>query len=137
MLVIVCIILYAVFAKPAIEKHTWVLTYAQQTDAPYFIVAHQKGTAPSDDIHNLYAFSKEIELTCEAKNGELVLTDETNHKTYSGTYEVSSWNRASDKSYTVVIDGQEGTATIETISSKFNRTLCIVIGQYVLNFEIQ
>ena len=65
-LVVLCIILYAVFAKPAIETHTWVLSMAQKAE-PFSVVAHKTGYDFSDDDSNIFAFSKEIELTCTAK----------------------------------------------------------------------
>ena len=82
----------------------------------------------------LVAFSKEIELTCTAKDGKLTISDRTNGKTYEGTYKVTSWGRFIGQSYAVVIDGKDGTAKM---SSKFNRTLFISVGGYYLNFEIQ
>ena len=132
-IVVLCIIFYAIFATSAIEKHTWILTSAQQAE-PFFIVAHKKGVDLSDDASDLFALSKEIELTLSAENGKLIITDKTNNKTYEGTYKVKSWNRFTRQSYTLVIDGQEGRANI---SSEFNRTLFISVGNYYLNFEKQ
>lgn len=129
---ILCI-LYVVFARPAIEAHTWVLSFAQQAD-PFFVVAHNPEYDFSDDDSNIFVFSKEIELTCVAKDGKLTLTDKTNGKTYEGTYTVTSWNRSSGQSYAIVINGKKGTANI---SSRFNRTLFISLGDYYLNFEKQ
>ena len=130
---ILCIILYAIFAKPTIEKCTWVLSSAQQAE-PFSIVAHRSGYDFSDNENELFAFSKEIELTCVAKDGKLILTDKTNDKIYEGTYKTTSWSRFSTQSYTVVINGKDGTANI---SSRFNRTLFISVGGYYLNFEVQ
>ena len=126
-------VLYAIFAKPAIETGTWVLSLVQQAE-PFSVVAHSPGYDLSDNESNLFAFSKEIELTCVAKDGQLILTDKTNGKIYEGTYKTTSWSRFSGQSYTVVIGEKEGTANI---SSRFNRTLFISVGGYYLNFEIQ
>ena len=121
-----------------IEKHTWILFSAQQAQAPYFVVAHDKGIETPDDP--LFQFSKPVELICEAKNGKLVLTDKTNGKTYEGTYKISSfgWGKRvtgmRGQSYTVVIDGLEGTANI---SSRLNRTLFVSIGGYYLQFQCE
>ena len=132
-LVVLCIILYAVFAKPTIETHTWVLSMAQKAE-PFYVVAHKTGYDFSDDDSNIFAFSKEIELTCTAKDGKLTISDKTNGKTYEGIYKVTSWGRFTGQSYTVIIDGKDGTANI---SSKFNRALFISVGGYYLTFEIQ
>ena len=132
-LVVLCIILYAVFAKPAIETRTWVLSYAQQAEPPLFVVAHNDDYNFSDVDSSLYKFSKPIELMLEADNGKLILTDITNGNIYEGTYKVKSWGKYINQSYTIVIDGIEGTANI---SSKFGRTLFVSIGDYYLHFEV-
>lgn len=138
--VLVSVILVIVFClfyfTPAIERHTWVLAWAQRTDMPSMIVAHHKDHDFSN-VDGLHAeFSQPIELICEAKSGELVLTDQTNGKTYEGTYKVSSWGgrRSGFQSYSIVINGEEGYANITTESG---RMLMISIGGYVLNFEAE
>ena len=132
-LVVLCITLYAVFAKPTIETRTWVLSYAQQAEPPLFVVAHNDDYNFSDVDSLLYKFSKPIELTLEADDGKLILTDTTNGNIYEGTYKVKSWGKHINQSYTVVIDGVEGTANI---SSKFGRTLFVSIGDYFLHFKV-
>ena len=122
-----------IFAKPAIETRTWVLSMAQKAN-PFSVVAHKNGYDFSDEDSEIFAFSKEIELICTASDGKLIITDKTNNKTYEGTYKVTSWGKFIKKSYAVVIDGKEGTANI---SSEFNRTLFISVGGYYLNFEVQ
>ncbi|MBQ9087036.1 MAG: hypothetical protein IJY47_07620 [Clostridia bacterium] len=86
----------------------------------------------------MFQFSKSIELICEAEDGKLVLTDQTNGKTYEGTYKIISHGirnfRIKRDSYTVVIDGVEGTANI---SSGNNRTLFVSIGGYYLDFVVE
>ena len=133
--IILCIFLYAVLIKPAIETHTWELFSAQQADPPHFAVAHHHNyTLAEDGNDNTFKFSKPIELTCVAKNGKLTVTDKTNNKTYNGTYKVKSWNRFNFQRYEIVIDGKEGTANI---SSRFNRTLSMSIDGYNLHFVIK
>lgn len=131
-IIILCIIAYAIFAKPTIEKHTWVLSYAQQAEPPLLVVAHNDDYNFSDVDSSLYKFSKPIELTLEADDGKLILTDTTNGNIYEGTYKVKSWGKHINQSYTVVINGIEGTANI---SSKYGRTLLISIGDQHLHFE--
>ena len=132
-IVILCIIAYAFFAKPTIEKRTWVLSYAQQAEPPLLVVAHNDDYNFSDIDSSLYKFSKPIELMLEADDGKLILTDITNSNTHRGTYKVKAWGKHIDQSYTVVIDGVEGTANI---SSKLGRTLLVSIGNYNLHFEV-
>ena len=131
------IALILLFAFPTIENRTWVLSYAQQSEAPHSVVAHNTDYDFSNDESGLFAFSKPIDLICEAKDGNLLLTDKTNGKTYEGTYKLTSggfgrFGAFTKKSYTVVIDGLEGTADFST-----NRTLRISVGGHYLNFEIQ
>ena len=133
-LIIICIIAYAFFAKPTIENRTWVLSYAQQAEPPLFVVAHNDDYSFSDVDSSLYKFSKPIELTLEADDGKLILTDTTNGNIYEGTYKVKSWGKHINQSYTVVINGIEGTANI---SSKLGRTLFVSIGDYYLHFDVK
>lgn len=132
-IVILCIIIYALVAKPIIETRTWMLSYAQQAEPPLFVVAHNDDYDFSDVDSSLFEFSKLIEVILEAKDGKLILTDTTNKKTYEGTYKIKSWGRYINQSYSVIIDGVEGTANI---SSKFGRTLFVSIGDYYLHFEV-
>ena len=137
--VILCavIIFFFIFAIPNIEGRTWVLSSVQQAEAPFFVVAHNKDYDFSNDESMLFQFSKPIELICKAKDGKLILTDKTNSQTYEGTYSANSSGRFGiykRGSYTVVIDGVEGTANI---SSDLNRTLFVSIGGYYLNFMVE
>ena len=47
---------------------------------------------------------------------------------------VKSWGKHINQSYTVVINGIEGTANI---SSKLGRTLFVSIGDYYLHFDVK
>lgn len=130
-IILICIIAYTFFAKPIIEKRTWVLSYVQQAE-PLFVVAHNKDYDFADEESFLFKFSKPIELTLEAKNGKLKITDSTNGKTYEGTYKVKSWSKFTNQSYVIVVDGVEGTANL---TSRLGRQLFISIGDYYLFFE--
>lgn len=138
-IVALCVIITSVsfFTTSNIEHRTWVLFYAQQAEAPHFVVAHGKDYDVSNIEDPLFSFSKLIELTCEAKDGKLLLTDKTNGKTYEGTYIMTSgwlgrFSASAKKSYSVIIDGLEGTANFSS-----NKTLFVSIGGYYLNFEIE
>ena len=138
-LVILCvgIIMFWISLVTSMENRTWQLTYAQQADAPYFVVVHNAKYDFSDDKSGLYNFSEPIELKLKAKDGKLLLIDKTNGKTYEGTYEADSgrfgkFRAFTKKSYTVVIGDLKGTANFSS-----NRTLFVSIGGYYLNFEIK
>ena len=115
---------------PRIENRSWTLFLAQQTQSPCFVVAYGKDYDKPDD--EIFAFSKPIELDCEAKNGKLILTDKTNNKTYEGSYKIKLLRSGRMKiriGYTVVVDGIEGTANISSGS------LFMFIDGYNLTFE--
>jgi hypothetical protein len=136
-LAIAAISAFLILAMPKLEHRTWQLTYVQQADAPYFVVAHNAKYDFSDDKSGLYNFSEPIELTLKAKDGKLLLIDKTNGKNYEGTYEANSgrfgkFRAFTKKSYTVVIGDLKGTANFSS-----SRTLLVSIGGYCLNFEIQ
>ena len=122
---------------PRLEHRTWVLSYVQQTESPYFVVAHNADYNFSEDESGLFDFSKEVELTLEAKDGKLLIVDKTNEKTYEGTYTINHGKHGrfrvfKNKTYAVVINGLDGTANFST-----NRTLFVSIDGYGLYFEIQ
>ncbi len=134
-IVIVCLVVYVIVSLPLIETRTWVLSTAQQLEAPFFVVAHHLDHDVSETP--MFEFSKPIELICEAKYGKLILTDKTNEKTYEGTYEISSlgfgrFGTSQGTRYTVVIEGVEGTANI---SSSAGRIMVMSVENYSLIFE--
>ncbi len=133
MILAVSIIVCVILATPTIETHTWVLSSAQQAE-PLMVVAHHPDLDVSDEESPLFGLSKPIELICEAKDGKLILTDKTNHQTYEGIYTVKSRNKLRYQSYTVVINGVEGTANI---SSRSGRTLFMSVGGYYLDFKVE
>ncbi len=121
------------FSAPTLENRTWVLFTATQADLP-FVVAHDKDYDVSNDQSGLFQNSKPIELICQAEDGKLVLIDKTNNKTYEGTYKSTDGFSLFKqfKTYTVTIDGVEGTANISS-----NKTLFVSVGGYSLNFSVE
>lgn len=136
-LVAACVILAAVFifGIPNIENRDWVLAYAQKTDPYYMVVAHGESYDFSNRQDPMYSASKPVELTLEANDGKLIITDKTNGKIYNGTYRSSTGiiGRLNifDRNYTVEIEGVEGRANFST-----QRTLFMSIDGYALTFEI-
>lgn len=135
--IVIIIVLLLAFVIPNIENRTWILSYAQQAEEPHFVVAHNIDYDFSNDESGLFEFSKPLDLICEAKDEKILFIDRTNGKTYEGTYKITSgrfgiFRAFTKKSYTVVIDGLEGTANLSS-----NRTLFISVGGYYLNFEIE
>ena len=71
--VILCvgIIMFWISLVPSMENRTWLLSYAQQAEAPYFVVAHNSDYDFFGDESELYNFTKPVELTLQAKDGKL------------------------------------------------------------------
>ena len=131
LIAILGIVLLLIFVPTRLENRTWLLSTAQQADAPYFVVAHHTEYDFSNDKSGLFEFSEPIELICEAKSGKLILTDKTNGEIYEGSYKLHRLMGRSGPSYSIIINGVEGKANISSY-----RTLFVSIGGYYLNFEI-
>ena len=134
LIAILGIVLLLIFVPTRIDNRTWILSTAQQADTPHFVVAHNAEYDFSNDKSGLFESSKPIELVCEAKNGKLILTDQTNGETYEGSYKVhrlTGLRGLMGRSYSIIINGVEGRANISSY-----RTLFVSIGGYYLNFEI-
>lgn len=125
------------YIKPRIDNRTWVLSYAVCLDPQPRLIAHKKGSSLANGGDPYFRYSKPIELICKAKNGKLLLTDQTNGKTYEGTYQVHYWicvgsfKLFKKQAYTVCIDGVEGLANFSS-----RRILSMTVGNYNLNFEV-
>ena len=83
-----------------------------------------------------YPNSKIVDVTLRAENGEIIITDATDNKTYTGTYKMQ--NKTPDGIiYDVVIDGISGYATVamtEYYDGSQVPTLPINLGEYSLYF---
>ena len=93
--------------------------------------SHKPGVDLSTDRNDIFSLSKESDLICTAKGGKLTINDQTNGKTYEGTYKATSMLDFAFKSYDVVIDGKTG---VSNSSSSSNRNLIISVGGYLLSF---
>ena len=84
----------------------------------------------------LYPEAKIIDLTLIAKEGKITVTDKTNNKTYTGTYEVQQ-KTPQGTDYEITINGQDGYATVaptEYYDGSDVPTLPISLGEYSLYF---
>lgn len=136
MAVCVAVIVFLILSFPDIENRTWVLSYAQQTEAPYLVVANGKDFDVSAMQDPIFSSSEQVELICEAKDGTLRLTDKTNGKTYEGSYQRASDGGARsfrEARYTVVIEGTNGTASINPGA---HPTLFVSVDGYCLHFDL-
>ena len=94
----------------AIEDYEWKMRTVASNDieaaqAPdELIVAVGKADA-------LYPEAEIVDLTLNAKDGAITITDRTNNKTYSGTYEVQQ-KTPKGTDYEIIINGVSGYATV-------------------------
>lgn len=115
---------------PQIEDYTWVMTSVQSVEAGGQAVAY--GERGSSTLET----AKQIVLLCRAEEGSMTLIDQTNHKTYTGTYQLSK-DSPQGAIYEVTIEGQEGyaaTAMTTYQDGSQDPTLIFNLGDYAVNF---
>lgn len=115
---------------PQIEDYTWVMTSVQSVKAGGQAVAY--GERGSSTLET----AKQIVLLCRAEEGSLTLIDQTNRKTYTGTYQRSK-NSPQGTIYEVTIEGQEGYAAAAMTTyqdGSQDPTLIFNLGDYAVNF---
>ncbi|MBQ9112975.1 MAG: hypothetical protein IJY08_05265 [Clostridia bacterium] len=91
-----------------ISDYRWTMVTAQSTGM--FVATSPDFGAENDAM---YAAADEIVLVCTAENGILTLTDETNGKTYEGTYKMSSGGFGK-ATYEIAFGDSKGYANIDT-----------------------
>lgn len=115
---------------PKIDEYSWVMTSVQSMEAEGQAVAY--GERGSSTLEG----AKQIELLCEAKDGKLTLTDRTNDRTYTGTYQQSQRDPKSTI-YEVEVDGTTGMAAVAMTTyqdGSQDPTLIFNFGDYAVNF---
>lgn len=115
---------------PQIEDYTWVMTSVQSVEAGGQAVAY--GERGSSTLET----AKQIVLLCRAEEGSLTLIDQTNRKTYTGTYQISK-DSPQGTIYEVTIEGQEGYAAAAMTTyqdGSQDPTLIFNLGDYAVNF---
>lgn len=101
--------------KSSIEDYQWKMQLIQSNDidaeqnADLSVIA--VGTA--DDLH---PYAPVVELILTAADGKLSLEDKTNQKEYEGSY-LKQESTPDGIIYKVVVNGQEGYATVSTTKS--------------------
>ncbi len=115
---------------PKIDEYTWVMTSVQSIEAGGQAVAYGEGGSSTLEG------AKQIELVCEAQGGNLTLTDRTNDRTYTGTYQQSQRDSKSTI-YEVDVDGTSGVAVAAMTTYQDGTqdpTLIFNLGDYTVNF---
>ncbi len=119
----------------AIEDYEWKMRTAASNDI-------EAAQAPDEliiavgEADALYPEAEIVDLTLNAKDGAITITDRTNNKTYSGTYEVQQ-KTPKGTDYEIIINGVSGYATVsptEYYDGSEIPTLLININGYSLYF---
>ena len=145
LVVVLALIIYLIFSKPAIEGKTWQLSSAMQQDPYFAVIAHNPTYDFSQEEEGVFVGSHPVDLTCVAENGVLTITDKTNNMVYLGSYERTLLDKLTNgsrrggrlRTIPIVIDGKEGTAQVSRFAGTWNKTLCIIVDGYILNFDKQ
>ena len=88
-----------------IEDYGWKMRTVMhiENDQVVYDAVSEPGDAHSE--------AKVVDMTLEAKDGKLLITDATNDKTYEGTYKATKKTPAGTD-YEITIDGMAGYATV-------------------------
>lgn len=116
--------------SPTIDQYSWHMTSVQSKEAEGQAIVYGPGGNSTLDT------AAEIILTCSAENGEFLLTDETNEKTYSGAYTLTDTSQDS-LIYEVTVGETDGMAVVAMTTYHDDSqmpTLIISLGDYSLNF---
>lgn len=115
---------------PKVEDYDWIMASVQSISADGQVIAY--GEPENSTLDSI----KQIELACKAENGNLTLTDQTNGKTYTGTYQLSKMSKQSSI-YEVVVNGKEGMAVVAMTTYQNGSqkpTFIISLCDYAINF---
>ena len=115
---------------PKIETNVWAMSSIQSMD--------NNGEILIDgvDKNDLSDDATVLALTCLAQDGILTITDQTNNKSYMGTYKLDESN-ASSNIYSIVLDNHEGMAVVSLTTYQNGAetdTLIIRLQDYTLTF---
>ena len=109
LITLLCCLTACGMGNPKIEDYEWKMRTVMSNDIEL---------ADSDEVvlavgkpDEIYPDAKIVDLTLEAKDGKLTITDATNSKTYEGTYKVAK-KTPDGIDYEITIDGKNGYATV-------------------------
>ncbi len=115
---------------PKIDEYEWLMSSIQCNETDGQAIAYgERGSSTLDT-------AMKLEMTCAANSGKLIITDKTNNKSYTGTYEFEDTSTQS-AIYKVVIDGKEGMAVVSITTYQDGSdepTFIISLEGYAINF---
>lgn len=119
--------------NPHIEEYDWEMISVQSMDADGQAIAF------GEHGSSILTSAKLVELTCTAENGQITLIDQTNSKTYMGTYKLTQTDSQSFI-YEVDVDGKKGHAVVAMTTYHDGcqeATFIMNLGEYTINFFAQ
>lgn len=121
--------------KMDIENNNWNIVTIQSNNGE--VVA---SSLNNESLYKeLYPNMVIVDMMCEAKSGNIIITDKTNNQKYQGTYEKIEKNIDSII-YKMAYEEKEGTAIVSKTKYENNEeilTLIININGYTLNFQVE
>ena len=116
-----------------IENYEWRLSTVQSS-ANGRVVAYSATSLFGGAV--AYPDAPTVEMSLVAKDGRITITDETNNKTYDGTYSLDAITPDS-RNYIITVDGEQGYAGVAMTTyadGSKTPTLPITLGEYSLYF---
>ena len=113
---------------PRITGKDWVLASALFRDEVVYVSADLSSEAPSAEV---------LDCTLKAKSGTLTVTDNTNGKTYTGSYEKRQSNKNATADHRIAFGKEKGRILLSTTtltSGERIATLTMTIDDYTLSF---
>ena len=117
-------------SSPAINDFSWKMSTIAS------IENEQLNVIAVGDSNYAHPEAEVIDMTLIASDGKIILTDNTNSKTYEGTYFIDGKNLRST-SYKITIEGEDGYATVAMttyLDGSKKPTLPISLGNYTIYF---
>lgn len=115
---------------PKIEAYAWQMSIVQSIEAEGQAIAYGPG------YNSTLPDAVNILLACIAKDGTMTLTDETNDKIYTGTYQLTDTDQQA-ATYEVTIGETQAMAVAAMTTyhdQSLTPTFIISTGEYALNF---
>ena len=129
-LALVTLSLFSCGGAPRIQKETWIFAVAVvDNNITHVSPAHTDAAPKGTPV---------IECTLTAKGGAITITDETNEKTYTGTYSDREKINPSAADYRITFGRKKGKAVtsrgLNISGTKETRTLTLYIDGYEILF---
>lgn len=121
--------------KMDIENSNWNIITIQSDNGEVIVCSQNNESLYKELYPNMVI----VDMMCEAKDGNIIITDKTNNQKYQGTYEKIEKNIDSII-YKIAYEEKEGTAIVSKTKYENNEetlTLIININGYTLNFQVE